>query len=80
MAFLATNPAAIIESGFDVFVHEVIAAKTTDPCLRVYYFPLNVNFCYIETFYGATPNPLNPTLFGTQLVKSFFISEIGTLS
>lgn len=44
------------------------------------YWPLKVNFCYIPTFYGATPNPLNPTLFGTQLVKSFFISESGTLS
>ena len=32
IAFLATKPAAIMTSGFEVFVQEVIAAKTTDPC------------------------------------------------
>jgi hypothetical protein len=31
-AFLATRPAASMTSGFDVFVQEVIAAITTDPC------------------------------------------------
>ena len=31
-AFLATNPAASRPSGFDVLVHEVIAAMTTEPC------------------------------------------------
>jgi len=30
-AFLATSPAATKASGFDVFVQEVMAAKTTDP-------------------------------------------------
>jgi hypothetical protein len=30
-AFLASNPAAIIASGFEVFVQEVIAAKTIEP-------------------------------------------------
>jgi hypothetical protein len=30
-AFFATRPAAIITAGFDVFVHEVIAAITTEP-------------------------------------------------
>jgi hypothetical protein len=30
-AFFATNPAINILSGFDVLVHEVIAAITTDP-------------------------------------------------
>ena len=39
MAFLANNPAPIITSGFDVFVHEVIAAITTAPCLRVIFSP-----------------------------------------
>jgi hypothetical protein len=73
MAFLATKPAAIIESGLDVFVQEVMAANTTDPCFNVSYFPLKINFCSIFTFYAGTPNPLNPTLFGTQLEKSFFI-------
>ena len=65
-AFFATNPAAIIASGFDVFVQEVIAAKTTEPCLRVCYFPSNLNLCYISTLSFAIPNPLNPTLFGTH--------------
>lgn len=36
-AFLATNPAMIIESGFDVFVQDVIAAITTDPCFNEYW-------------------------------------------
>ena len=31
-AFFATNPAAIITEGFDVFVQLVIAAMTTVPC------------------------------------------------
>ena len=39
-AFLATSPAASMTSGFDVFVQEVIAAITTDPCYRSYVFPL----------------------------------------
>lgn len=79
-AFLATKPAAIIESGFEVFVQDVIAANTTEPCLKACYYPLNLNFCSILTFYLATPNPLNPTLFGTHSVKSLFISDNGTLS
>ena len=32
IAFFATRPAAIITDGFDVFVHDVIAAMTTEPC------------------------------------------------
>ena len=31
-AFFASRPAAIITDGFDVFVHDVIAAMTTEPC------------------------------------------------
>ncbi len=30
-AFLASRPAAIMTEGFDVFVHEVIAARVTAP-------------------------------------------------
>jgi len=30
-AFFARRPAAIITEGFDVFVHEVMAAITTEP-------------------------------------------------
>ncbi len=33
-AFLASNPAPISTDGFDVFVHEVIAAMTTLPCFK----------------------------------------------
>ncbi len=79
-AFLATKPAPIIASGFDVFVHDVIAARTTEPCFRLCYWPLNLNAWDMFTFYGATPNPLNPTLFGTHEVKSFLTSDNGTLS
>jgi hypothetical protein len=43
-AFLAKRPAAISTSGFEVFVHEVIAAITRAPCLNSYSFPsLKVN-------------------------------------
>jgi hypothetical protein len=38
---LATKPAAIKESGLEVLVQEVIAAKTTDPWVISYYFPSN---------------------------------------
>src|SRR5262245_43440341 len=31
-AFFATRPAAIITVGFEVFVHDVMAAITTEPC------------------------------------------------
>jgi hypothetical protein len=34
-ACLATRPAAIITAGFDVFVHEVIAATVTAPSKSV---------------------------------------------
>ena len=34
-AFFASRPAPIITDGFDVFVHEVIAAITTEPCSSV---------------------------------------------
>jgi hypothetical protein len=40
IAFLARRPAAIIESGLEVLVHEVIAATTTEPLERVYDYPL----------------------------------------
>jgi hypothetical protein len=39
-AFLANNPAAIITSGLDVFVHEVIAANTTVPFFNYCCSPL----------------------------------------
>ena len=35
-ARLARSPAPIITLGFEVFVHDVIDAITTSPCLTVY--------------------------------------------
>jgi len=80
MAFLASKPAPIITSGFDVFVQDVMAARTIEPCFKTFSCPLNLNLCCIFALSAATPNPLNPTLFGTQLMKSFLTSESGTLS
>lgn len=80
MAFLATNPAPIIASGFEVLVHDVMAARTTEPCFNACCYPLYVNLCYMLALSAGTPNPLNPTLFGTQAVKSFLTYESGTLS
>ena len=38
-AFLASRPAPIITDGFDVFVHEVIAAITTCPWSSLVWLP-----------------------------------------
>lgn len=43
-AFLASKPAATKASGLEVLVHEVMAARTIEPCLRVIYWPPTVNF------------------------------------
>ena len=40
MAFLATKPAPIMASGFEVLVHEVMAARTTEPCFNACCYPL----------------------------------------
>jgi len=80
MAFLAIKPAPIIASGFDVFVQDVIAARTIEPCLKICSYSLNLNLRYMSILSAATPKPLNPTLFGTQLIKSFLTSERGILS
>ena len=42
LAFFATNPAAIITPGLDVFVHDVIAAMTISPLLIVKFSSLIV--------------------------------------
>ena len=79
-AFLANNPAAIILSGFDVLVHEVIAAITTLPWLREYYLPSKLNYTVSFYFSYGIPNPLKPILLFKQDYQSFFISERETLS
>lgn len=60
-AFLATKPAPIMASGLEVLVQEVMAARTTEPCLRACSYPLNLNFRSIPTLSAVTPKPLNPT-------------------
>ena len=64
----------------EVLVHDVIAANTIEPCLRVCCYPLNVNLCYMLALSTGTPKPLNPTLFGTHEAKSLLTSDNGTLS
>lgn len=67
-------------SGFDVFVQEVIAAKTIEPWLRACSYPLYLKLCLRFAFSAGIPKPLNPTLFEIHFSKSFLTSETGTLS
>ena len=60
-AFLQSKAAASITPGLEVFVHEVMAAITTEPCLSSNYLPLYSNFETVETSSYFKPNPLNPT-------------------
>ncbi len=54
-ALRAKRPAASITDGFDVFVHEVIAATATAPWSSVYPEPsASVTFVGRETDVGAT--------------------------
>jgi len=58
----------IIESGFEVFVQDVIAAITTEPCFKSYFLPSKVkDYDFFESA-EVNPKPLNPCLF----VKQFF--------
>ena len=52
-AFLASSPAAIITDGFDVLVHEVIAAIATAPWSSVNVPASVVTGVGFETFDGA---------------------------
>ena len=73
-AFLQSKAAQSMTPGFDVFVHEVIAAITTDPCFSVYSDPLYINLDS-EAFYSSEiPNPLKPEGEVKQEFQSFFIS------
>ena len=54
-AFLATSPAASMTSGFEVFVHEVIAAITTDPCYRSYDYPLKLIVTFLSVAVSDNP-------------------------
>lgn len=77
-AFLQSSPAASITPGFDVFVHDVIAAITTVPCFNVYYFPFRASFPSFLILVSSRPNPLNPTGLVRHLVQSSFILETYT--
>jgi microcystin-dependent protein len=59
-AFFATSPAATMTEGFEVFVHEVMAAMTTDNAGNGSAFDirgprLTVNFCI--ALQGIFPSP-----------------------
>ncbi len=79
-AFLATRPAAIKESGLEVFVQDVMAAKTTEPFLSVCYSPFTLNLVSAFNLFSGIPKPLKPTLFGKHFKKSSFTSFSGTRS
>lgn len=79
-AFLATSPAASITSGFDVLVHDVIAAITTEPWERSYVYPLKLIFTFFPVAVSGNPYPLNPTLAESPVLNSYFNYDIGTLS
>jgi hypothetical protein len=79
-AFLARSPAAIRASGLDVLVHEVMAAKTTEPCRTSTCFPSTDIFLEELILFYGTPNPLNPWGLPKHLVKSVFTSFKGILS
>lgn len=64
----------------DVLVHEVMAAKTTEPCFNTWFYPPKVNLWFRFTLSAGIPKPLNPDLLGMQLLKSFLTFERGTLS
>ena len=72
LAFLQRRAAASITPGFEVFVHEVMAAITTDPCFSVCYSPLKVNFVLSCSWPASRPNPLKPVAFVRELFQSFF--------
>jgi hypothetical protein len=79
-AFLHSIAACIMTSGLDVFVQEVIAAITTEPCFKVYSLPLVVILTVFDICSGATSKPLKPFLAGMHLSKSDFMSFSKTLS
>lgn len=60
-AFLANMPAPSMTLGFEVFVHDVIAAITTLPCRSEYVFPSShVNDPDALSKSDDKPKPLNP--------------------
>jgi len=69
-AFLQSSAAPSMTPGLDVFVHDVMAAMTTDPCFNSKFCPLNSNLTVDSTSYGFMPNPLNPGSAVKLLVQS----------
>ena len=56
-----------------MFVHEVIAAMTTEPYESEYSTPSNVNVEATYLFSSGMLYPLKPTGLARQAWKSFFI-------
>ncbi|KAG6439721.1 hypothetical protein O3G_MSEX001020 [Manduca sexta] len=55
------SPAPSITLGFDVLVHDVIAAMMTEPCVMLYVLPSeNVKSPDDDNWAGDRPYPLNP--------------------
>ena len=73
-AFLHRRAAASITPGLDVFVQEVMAAMTTEPCFRLNYYPLKVNLVFSSTLFSFSPKPLNPVGLVSEVFQSFFKS------
>ena len=67
-------------SGLEVFVHEVIAAITTDPWDKSYYYPLKLIFTLFDDDVSGSPYPLKPTFAVNPVLNSDFNWDIGTLS
>src|SRR5262249_14605768 len=72
-AFCASRPAAIITDGLDVFVQDVIAAITTEPCSSAYSSPStatcffsSVAVCAGTGSESATASPVGGSLAGNE--------------
>ena len=73
-ALRQSKAAANITPGFDVFVHEVMAAITTDPWFISHSAPLKLNLAVSPKLLGLSPNPLKPTALVKDEFQSFFKS------
>src|SRR4029077_9700050 len=77
-AFCARSPAAIITEGLEVFVQDVIAAITTEPCSSAYSSPSTSTrfFSSVAVWVGAgslpslTPSPVGGALAGNESATS----------
>src|SRR6185369_3954733 len=54
-AFFAKSPAPMSTEGFEVFVHEVIAEMTTEPCSRSNPWPSDWTWTFVPAGAGRLP-------------------------